>query len=365
MSEEVAARIRRLVGERGPITFAEFMEHALYGPGGFYERPPVGPSGHFVTSPHVHPVFGSLLAEGFRELWAALGRPDHFPLVEVGAGDGTLAARLLESLADLPIEYTAVERSPGSRGALARLPVRVAEDLDDRIRDGCVLANELLDNLPFRRVRGTADGPVEVGVGVDGDRFVEVESACDEELTRLRPELEPGEEAAVPTGALEFIDLLAGALSCGYALLIDYGEASGGPAGDVHGYRAHRVVEAVLEDPGSADVTAGVHFPVLIRRAEEHGLTALGPVPQRAALMALGFAGWAEGELRRQGEALRAGSGMEAIRTWGGRSRASLLVDPAGLGRLRWLVLATSGLPEPGWLTAALAGGAEARPSPD
>ncbi len=44
---------------------------------------------------------------------------------------------------------------------------------------------------------------------------------------------------------------------------------------------------------------------------------------------------------------------------------ARRMVDPAGLGRLRWLVLATPGLPEPGWLTAALAGGAEGRPSPD
>ncbi|MBI2239034.1 MAG: SAM-dependent methyltransferase, partial [Actinobacteria bacterium] len=324
MSEEVATRIRRAVGERGPITFAEFMEHALYGPGGFYERPPVGPSRHFVTSPHVHPVFGSLLAEGVRGLWATLGRPDPFPLVEVGAGDGTLAAQLLENLADLPIEYTAVERSAGSRTTLARLPVRVTEDLDDRIRDGCVLANELLDNLPFRRVRRTADGSVEVRVGVDADRLVEVESLCDDALAALCPDLDAGEEAAVPTGALDFVDGLAGSLSRGYALLIDYGEASGGPAGEVHGYRAHRVVEAVLEDPGSADVTAGVDFSVLVRRAEEHGLTALRPVTQRAALKALGFAGWAEGELRRQGELLRAGSGMEAVRTWGGRSRASL-----------------------------------------
>jgi hypothetical protein len=35
---------------------------------------------------------------------------------------------------------------------------------------------------------------------------------------------------------------------------------------------------------------------------------------------------------------------------WSGRHRASLLVDPSALGRHRWLLLATPGLPAPGWL---------------
>ena len=32
--------IRVAIADHGPITFAEFMEHALYGPGGFYDSPP-------------------------------------------------------------------------------------------------------------------------------------------------------------------------------------------------------------------------------------------------------------------------------------------------------------------------------------
>ena len=41
--------IRAAIEARGPITFAEFMELALYGRGSFYETPPIGPRGDFVT----------------------------------------------------------------------------------------------------------------------------------------------------------------------------------------------------------------------------------------------------------------------------------------------------------------------------
>ncbi|MGQ0669829.1 MAG: SAM-dependent methyltransferase [Actinomycetota bacterium] len=353
MSEDVVRAIRSAIRERGPVTFAEFMELALYGPGGFYEEPPVGREGHFVTSPHVHPVFGRLLGHGLERMWKTLGRPDPFVVVELGAGDGTLARQVLEALRDIPVEYVAVERSAGARASLARLPVRVAAELEEGTQAACVIANELLDNLPFRRVSRTAGRIVELEVGESGDRFVEVETPCDEELADLCPPLHEGETAVVPVGALSLIDRLSAHLSSGYALLIDYGEASGMPAGPVHGYRSHRVVEAVLDEPGSADITAGVDFTVLARRARDHDLQTLGPVSQRDALKALGFHAWAEGERTRQVRMLESGEGIGAVRAWGGRSEATLLVDPAGLGRLQWLAVAAADLAWPAWLEEA------------
>ena len=142
MSEEVEARIREAIERHGPITFAEFMEHALYGPGGFYERPPVGEHGHFITSPHVHYVFGTLLAKALQSFWTGAGQPVPFRLIEAGAGDGTLAGRLLTEL-EPPIEYVAIDRSPGARAALAKLQVRVAPSLEmiESHSAGCIFAN--------------------------------------------------------------------------------------------------------------------------------------------------------------------------------------------------------------------------------
>ncbi|HEX9123086.1 MAG TPA: SAM-dependent methyltransferase [Actinomycetota bacterium] len=366
MSEQVVDRIKDAIADHGPITFAEFMEHALYGPGGFYERPPVGAEGHFVTSPHVHPVFAELLLRAVRDLWEGLGRPEPLAVVEPGAGDGTLALDMLRLATELGprLVYTAVERSPGARDALASLPVRVAERLEELepLDPGVLLANELLDNLPFRRVRMTAHGPVEVRVDADPNGLVQTEVPCDHDLASRMPPLDAGGEAAVPEAALSFVDEVARVLRQGYALLIDYGSV-GGSAGQIHGYRKHRVVEDVLARPGSADVTAGVDLAAVAARARAGGLEVAGAVAQADALRALGFERWGALQRDRQAESTAAGARSDAVRIWEGRSRASLLVDPAALGRLRWLLLATPGLPAPTWVREAFA--VDALPSSD
>ena len=356
VSEQVAERIRNEIRSHGPMTFADFMREALYGPGGFYEATPIGELGDFVTSPQVHPVFSRLVGTAIEELWNAMGRPEPFRLVDAGAGDGRMGRELIDGFArgGVDLEYAAVEASPGARASLSAITPRVVERLAELepLDPGVVVAHELLDNLPFRRVRRRRDSLVEVRIGVEGDLLVEVETPCDAELAATTVSPEDGEEITVPVGALAFVEELGASLRTGYALLIDYGSA-GGSAGEVHAYRDHRVLDDVLDDPGSADITAGVDLGAVADHARGHGLAPLGPVRQSSALLALGFREWTRTERARQGELLNAARGVEAVRTWDTRNRASLLVDPAALGRHLWLVLATPGLPEPAWLTRA------------
>ena len=110
----------------------------------------------------------------------------------------------------------------------------------------------------------------------------------------------------------------------------------------------------MLLDPGSSDITAGVDFATIARRAEERGLTAFPTVTQHDALLALGFEAWLRQGLERQAALLDAREGLEAVRAWSGRSRATLLVDPSALGRFRWLLLASPGLPSPPWLDGSV-----------
>jgi SAM-dependent MidA family methyltransferase len=186
-----------------------------------------------------------------------------------------------------------------------------------------------------------------VRVDLDGDDFVERTAPLDDDLLGWLDGSRDG-EIVVPTRALGFVDRIADVLERGYALLIDYGDE--GFSGPIHGYRAQQPIEDVLSRPGTSDITASVDFAWISRRARDHGLQAFPLRRQTEVLFALGFEAWIGDELAVQREQLASGRGLEAVRTWSARSRATMLVDPSGLGRMRWLVLATAGLPRPPWL---------------
>jgi SAM-dependent MidA family methyltransferase len=374
----LAARLRGRIREQGAITFAGFMEAALYDPEeGFYTRPSVGEGGHFVTSPHVSRVFGELLGRQVEQMWEALGRPEPFSIVEAGAGDGTLAAQILVSLSTELREvarYVAVERSSGARDLLGGLApeVTVCSSFDEVPRgvDGCVLANEVLDNIPFHRLRRVATGLVELRVGLkeglpageddDDIAFSLVEGpVSDERLTRMAPSLFPGEEATVSPGALDFVDQAASAVRRGFVLLIDYGFERSDQTTSVHAYLAHRVEADVLSYPGSRDITAGVNFQALAEHGRARGLAVWGPVSQKAFLDALGHRTWDADARALQVEALAHGRGIDAIRIYSERARAGLLVEPTGLGGFLVLCLGVGVGPEaaPDWLEGMVAKG--------
>jgi len=358
MSDPVARRVRAAIEDHGPIGFDEYMEIALYGPGGFFGTPPVGADEHFVTSPHVHPfVFAHCVRDALLDAWFAIGEPEPLPVVELGAGDGTFAEALSSAFDELPAPrpaYTGVEISAGARAALGARGFATASALGELDPfDGVVVANEVLDNLPFVPVRGRPDGPKEVRVGAQGTSLVEIEVPWSN-ATGPPPRLEPDEETTVPVGAFALLRALALALPRGYVLLIDYGSVEG-PAGAVHGYREHREIADVLADPGGTDITAGVDVAMIADRARSVGLPAFEPVTQQAALRALGHDRWQQTMRATQTELQRAGRDAEAVRVWEERSRASLLTDPSRFGGFWWLVLATEGLPEPSWLALARA----------
>jgi SAM-dependent MidA family methyltransferase len=333
-------RLQERIRTEGPLTFAEFMEAALYDPEeGFYARLPVGERAHFVTSPHVSPAFGRLVAAQVEEFWELLDRPDPFPVIEAGAGDGTLAQQILASFsgaASRVVRYLPVERSAAGREALRALGLEPAASLEEvsPVPAGCVLANELLDNLPFHWFRGTADGVAEIRVGLGGQEqlmFVQGDVSR-EDLTVFAPDLGRGDEAVVSPGSVAFVERGARVLDRGYIWIVDYGFTMGERATAPHAYREHRVDPDVLSEPGSRDITAGVNFETLARAALRLGLQVWGPVLQREALLNLGFRGLEEEARARQVEAIAARRGIDALRTYSDRTRANLLLAPEGLG---------------------------------
>src|SRR6201985_904721 len=97
--------IRAEIDKHGPISFARFMEQALYHPEfGYYSsgRCQIGRKGDYFTNVSVGPLFGRMLATQFQEMWEVMGQPAEFTIVEQGAHHGDFAKDVLTAMPDFP-----------------------------------------------------------------------------------------------------------------------------------------------------------------------------------------------------------------------------------------------------------------------
>jgi SAM-dependent MidA family methyltransferase len=350
---------RQIEAAGGRLTFARFMELALYHPErGYYstsaERPTRG--GDFLTAPEVHPMFGRLLARQLDEMWRRLAQPEPFVVREHGAGRGALAASILAGLTAEgsglvdTVRYEPVDR--GDRTETARAHIRAAgfeQALGDdggRVRieppiSGCILANELLDALPVHRL-GRQDGElVEWYVVWREGRFHEEpgkpsDTALVEHLERAGIALREGQRVEVSLAAGTWIRSAAASLERGYLVLIDYGY----PVGQLYGvrrhggtlraFRGHHVSDDPFRAVGRQDLTAHVDLTTTERVGREAGLTLLGQTTQAEFLIGLGL-----GDLLHDAQQ----AAFQDLPTLlSARTAAARFIDPGALGGFAVLI---------------------------
>ena len=322
----------------GAIPFERFMELALYHPEhGYYRRSGrIGPQGDFLTSPAIHPMFGWAIGGWCRWVWERCGEPAEFAIIEPGAGEGRLAGALLDWAAgrhdpfSRAIRYVAVE--PNAPGTDPRVEWR--STLPERVRNGVVVANELLDALPVRVFEAGPRGPVEIHVRWDDGerRFVEarggvatIEGAPAEGRFEVNPRLYPA------------MSQLCGLVERGAVLVLDYGysqEELWAPwrtQGTLLCFYHHTAHEDPLIRVGEQDITAHVNLSELAAAAGDAAMDVHGPVTQSEFLWGL--------RLGQLVEAARGGMHEYFVR----RRALTQLTDGAGLGRIR-VVAATRGL---------------------
>lgn len=310
------------------------MELALYGAEGFYVRTDGGSAGRrgdFITSPEVGPLFGTVVARFLDAEWERIGRPDPFTVVDVGAGPGTLARSVLASrpgcldaLRYVAVEVSAVQRERHPDGVESRA------DLPNAPIDGVVIANELLDNLPFRLVvhdQGWREAFVDVGR--DG-RFVELLSVPLDPVPTVLPPTPPlGARAPLIDRASAAVRSWRELVRAGAVVAIDYGTpltamlASRPWREWLRTYRGHQRGEHYLTSPGSQDVTTEVPVDQL-------------PDPDAVRTQAQFLQRWGIAKLVDEGrEVWAAEAARPGLRAMTMRSRISeseALLDPAGLG---------------------------------
>jgi len=319
--------IKQEADRHGILTFARFMELALYTPGlGYYERSEkvIGQSGDFFTSVSVGQVFGELLACQFAD-WLENSPAQQPVIIECAAHNGQLALDILDSLYSNHrphfdrIEYWIVENSEVRRhwqnALLSRFSGKVRwfhswTDLSSfqhnqrRTTDGVLFSNELLDSLPFHRLQWNGKSGVwtELGVrpGANGLEFAAMPLSVEvrDYAESVRQTVSEGEEQLlwpnIPDALLEILPdgfmtevcpaavawwtEAAEVLGNGRLVGIDYGlradeffrpERVNGTA---RAFRGHKFISDLLANPGEQDITASVNFSIIQRTGELAGL---------------------------------------------------------------------------------------------
>jgi SAM-dependent MidA family methyltransferase len=291
-SERLSTLVRSEIDAgRGFVSFARFMELALYAPQlGYYT------AGHFdadfTTAPELTPLFGRTLA---RQVAQILGGTNG-DVLEFGAGSGRLALDVLnelDALGALPRRYSIVDISPAlmarQRKLMGTMPtlcsrIEWLHELPERF-EGVIVANEVLDAMPAHIIAWREDGIYERGVAIEDDRFVWREKKLDEGAlfdTARQIEVPVDYVSEISLTRQAFVATLGKILERGVALLTDYGF----PAREY--YHPQRSAGTLMchyrnlahDDPfllpGLQDITSHVDFSAVARAASSAGLDLLG-----------------------------------------------------------------------------------------
>ncbi len=315
--------ISQQIRDRDQITFADYMDLALYCPQlGYYtrSREKIGTKGDFFTSSHLSLDFGELVAQQLAEMWHVLGQPNPFTLVELGAGQGLLAADILRyldrdhsdcfaSLTYLIVEKAAAhileqrQRLRRWTEAGVRIEWTTIAEIPSESIVGCVFSNELIDAFPVHLLTVRNRVLKEIYVCIEDNRFTEVVgNLSTEKLADYFKFVDidisnypEGYRTEVNLAALDWMSTIAQKLKQGFVLTIDYGYSADRyynprrSEGTLQCYYQHSHHNDPYLYVGEQDITAHVDFTALQRQGELSGLQTVGFTQQGLFLMSLGL----------------------------------------------------------------------------
>jgi SAM-dependent MidA family methyltransferase len=294
----------------GVISFARYMELALYAPGlGYYSSGShkLGKRGDFVTAPEISPLFAKCLARQFIEILKNLPEGN---ILELGAGAGTFAKDVLlelEQAKRLPAHYFILETSADLRERQKHLLEACCPHLLSRVLwldrlpenfKGIIFANEVLDALPFHCFRIENNTIKERCVTLQEGQLDWI--ITDPLTPELKKSVEPlmaefsfPEEYESEINLLmpHWIKTLADILQEGVIVLFDYGFGRREyyhperTTGTLRCYFQHRCHADPFLYAGLQDITANVEFTTLVESAFKAGLDLAGYTTQSSFLL--------------------------------------------------------------------------------
>ena len=319
-STQLSERIQKSIRRHGKISFAQYMEKALYAPNlGYYASglPKFGEAGDFVTAPEISPLFSRCLA---RQAMQVLHTLPEANILEFGAGQGTMAKDILLELQAQQqaishyyiVELSADLRARQQQTLQTHLPATLFEkiiwldQLPQKPICAVVLANEVLDAMPFERIRIEPHQALQGFVNFDEDKnqFVwDYQKITTQPLQHFSNQLiehigkvsDLGYETEINLNIAPWLESISDFLTQGIVLLIDYGYSRQEyyqPArvmGTLRCHYQHRAHSNPFYYPGLQDITAHVDFTAVAEAAYDAGLKVTGYTTQAHFLMGSGL----------------------------------------------------------------------------
>lgn len=302
------------IDNSGPITFAEFMEMALYYPHyGYYARGhvPIGRSGDFVTSPHASPVFGGVIALQLYEMWNLLGK-NEFYLCEIGAGSGLFMHDTLNYIrTNLPDFYSGLKvfivEPIGSleavqRDLLKEFPCTWFNRLGEiGPINGCIVSNELIDAFPVHVIEMREYGFFEVYVShKDRKHLTETYGSLSDErlqsyIHQYLGNVDLGYRTEINLILKDWLSEVAKVLKKGFLFTIDYGFSRKDyysplrRRGTLRAFHQHTLSDDLYSNPGERDITHHVNFTDMLEWGSELNFQPIGFCNQWSFLASLGI----------------------------------------------------------------------------
>ena len=319
-SQKLSQHIQRHLVRHKKLTFSKYMEMALYTPQlGYYSGglPKIGKTGDFITAPEVSPIFSRCLARQSAQVLATLDEPN---LIEFGAGQGTMAKDILLELHAMQqpvhryyiVEISADLRERQKQTFEKHLPEELAnkviwlDSLPKTPINAVVLANEVLDAMPFERIRIEPEQALRGYVSFnnndqqfhwDYQKITEpnLQKFANQLIKHIGKASDLGYETEINLNLKPWLKSLSDTLNTGAVFLIDYGYSRQEyyqPArvmGTLRCHYQHRAHNNPFFYPGLQDITAHVDFTAVAEEAFDSGFKIAGFTTQANFLMGSGL----------------------------------------------------------------------------
>ena len=303
--------IRQRIAEDNTISFAEFMNMALYQPGlGYYSAGThkFGKDGDFVTSPELGDLFAKCLARQFKQVLDSLISPI---IMELGAGTGQFCYDCLVELSALdclPEKYYILEVSADLQHRQKQKIKTLPDQISQRVIwiqkppvekfNGIVFANEVIDALAVEVFMVEQRKYKQLNVGFDTKfkkEWTDFPINLEKDLINKKLDLAEGYESEFIPYLSDWLQTISAGLEKGALFFVDYGYERSSyyhpqrNQGTLVCHFQHQANFDYFENIGIQDITAFVDFTAVAEAADECELIVEGYTTQAHFLMSLGI----------------------------------------------------------------------------